>query len=665
VSHAPPPLTLHRRIGAGAVLRRGTASAYRLLRAVDGEPHALRPELGGAGGPAVPRAGARPLLTLAHVTDLQLADVQSPARFEFFNREAGDPRFARLVPVQRPQEALAPHAAEAMVATLNRVAGGPVGGAPLQLVVTTGDAIDNAQWNELRMFLALMDGGLVRPGSGSGGYQGVQSPAWPDDIFWRPDPSPGPPDVFRTAHGFGDHPGLLERALAEFATAGLAVPWLACYGNHEALVQGVGVVTPAVAAAMVGGRKPSRLPAHTDRDTALELFTVACDAFLGGDDVAVAADADRRPVTRREFVEAHLAAGGRPAGHGFTERNAREGTASYTHDLPGVRLVALDTTCAAGAADGALDAAELAWLEAVLAEVHASHRAAGGSWVRTGNDDRLVVLFSHHGLDTLTNARGAELGADGQPVAGARRVEALLHRFPNVVLWLTGHTHTNAVRSRPAPDPDRPGGGFWEVTTCAVMDWPGQARLVELLDPGDGLLRIACTMVDHDSPVVPDRGPFAGPAAAGREHLAGLHRELSANVPLAGLGSPTAGTAGDRNVVLTLPAPSTWPAWPGERLRCGARLPTGGVTTGVRPPSDEAGRRSTSRCGPPPGARTAVRVALCPTRPAVKVSLSPVRASRAISRRSCARRSGGCRPRRRPATSPPSTPCWTTGCSRR
>ena len=554
MTRPPPPLTLHRRIGGGAVLRRGRVSAYRLLRAVDGEPHAVRTELGGPAGGLPPPPGARPLLTLAHVTDLQLADVQSPARFEFFNREAGDPRFDPLLPVQRPQEALAPHAVDAMVATLNRVAGGPVGGAPLQLVVTTGDAIDNAQWNELRMFLALLDGGAVRPGSGAAGYHGVQSPAWPDDIFWRPDPSPGPADVFRRAYGFGDHPGLLERALAGFAAAGLAVPWLACYGNHEALIQGVGVVTPAVAAVMVGARKPSRLRPGTDRDAALELFTVACDAFVGGDDVAVAADPARRPVSRREFVEAHLAAPGRPAGHGFTGRNAREGTAHYAHDLPGVRLVALDTTCAAGGGDGALDAGQLAWLEGVLAEVHSTYRGAGGAPVRTGNDDRLVVLFSHHGLDTLTNARGAELGADGQPVAGARRVETLLHRFPNVVLWLTGHTHTNAVRSRPAPDPDRPGGGFWEVTTCAVMDWPGQARLVELLDPGDGLLRIACTMVDHDSPVVPDRGPFAGPAA-GREHLAGLHRELSANVPLAGLGSPTAGTAGDRNVVLTLPAP--------------------------------------------------------------------------------------------------------------
>jgi metallophosphoesterase (TIGR03767 family) len=545
----PPPLTLHRTIDAGGVLRRGTASSYRVLRSTAGESHLARPELGGA---TVPEGGvlrrARPLLSLAHVTDLQLADVQSPARFEFFNHEAADPRFALLVPAQRPQEALAPHAVDAMVETLNRVPGGPVGGAPLQVVVTTGDAIDNAQWNELRMFLALLNGGLVRSGSGGARYEGVQSPDWPDDIFWRPDPPTGPPDVFRTAYGFGDHPGLLERALADFTATGLAMPWLACFGNHEALIQGVGLVTAGVAAAMVGGRKPSRLPAGADRDTAMERFTDGCEVFLGGADVAVSPDPDRRPVSRQEFVAAHLAAGGSPAGHGFTERNARDGTCYYVYDLSGVRLVALDTTCPAGAADGSVDADQLAWLERELSAVHSVHRRPDGSVVTTPNEDRLVVVFSHHGLDTLTNPRGA--------ANGRRRVEALLHRFPNVVLWLAGHTHTNAVRPRPSPYPDRPGGGFWEVTTCAVMDWPGQARLVELLDTRDGMLRLACTMLDHDSPVVPRRNPRTGP------HLAGLHRELAANVPFAGLGSPLSGSRADRNVVLSLPAP-----FPLSRLR--------------------------------------------------------------------------------------------------
>lgn len=569
----PPPLTLHRRLGAGAALRVGAISPYRQVQALDGEPHAVRGDLAGASvagrwtdGPGP--SGGRALLSVAHLTDLQLADVQSPTRYEFFNREWADPRFAKLVPVQRPQEALTAHAVEAMVDTINRIAGAPVTGAPLQLAVTTGDAIDNAQWNELQAFLALLDGGLVRMASGGDRYEGVQSRDWPDDVFWRPDgegpgpvgadglPGPVGPDLFRALYGFGHHPGLLERALTSFATGGLRMPWLACYGNHEALIQGVGVVTPGVATALVDGRKPLRLPDGVDRDKALELFTISSEVFLDGGDRRVTPDPDRRPITRREFVQAHFAAGARPHGHGFTERNRRDGTAYYVHDTPGVRLISLDTTCLAGAADGSLDADQLRWLEEQLAEVHSSYRAPDGSTVRTPHEDRLVVLFSHHGLDTLTNTRG--FGGDGAPVVTADDVLRLLHRFGNVVLWLSGHTHTNGVR--PRVDPSDATRGFWEVTTCAVVDWPCQTRLVELVDDGDGVLWIVCTMVDHDSPPVPASGPAS--AYTGLD-LAALHRELAGNVPWAGFDSPLSGTPHDRNVVLPLRAPFPLHTLPG------------------------------------------------------------------------------------------------------
>lgn len=135
-------------------------------------------------------------------------------------------------------------------------------------------------------------------------------------------------------------------------------------------------------------------------------------------------------------------------------------------------------------------------------------------------------------------------------MAGPELLE-LLHRFPNVVLWLNGHTHTNAVRPRIDPrDPER---GFWEVTTCAIVDWPGQSRVVELLDLGDGTMAVACTMVDHDSPLGPD--PSLQGSALTTPQLAALHRELSANVPGAGAGSRLEGVPTDRNVILPLRAP--------------------------------------------------------------------------------------------------------------
>jgi len=301
---------------------------------------------------------------------------------------------------------------------------------------------------------------------------------------------------------------------------------------------------------MVGDRKPSRLRPGVSRAEALEVFTTAPHEFFGEGDagLSVPADPARRPVDRREFVDMHFSAASRPAGHGFTEANRRDGTAYYSCDVEGVRFIALDTNSLAGGSDGCLDDPQFRWLTEELAAVSSRFTGEDGHEVATGNDDALVVLFSHHGSGTLTNQRGARLADGGAPAHGTPQLLALLHRFPNVVLWLNGHTHTNAVRAHPRPG--APGAGFWEVTTCAVMDWPCQARVVELLDAGDGFLAVACTMLDHEGRVVPAEGPLLAAA-----DLAGLHRELAGNAPWSGFDSPTSGTPQDRNVVLGLRAP--------------------------------------------------------------------------------------------------------------
>src|SRR4029077_18941646 len=120
--------------------------------------------------------------------------------------------------------------------------------------------------------------------------------------------------------------------------------------------------------------------------------------------------------------------------------------------------------------------------------------------------------------------------------AEPRRLLDTLLRFGNVVLWLNGHIHANRIRAH--RDDRHEGGGFWEVTTSAVVDWPCQGRVVEILEAGDGLLAIACTMVDHEG-----------------SELGALHRELAGNEPGAGFGSGRAGTPLDRNVILPVRAP--------------------------------------------------------------------------------------------------------------
>jgi 3',5'-cyclic AMP phosphodiesterase CpdA len=505
----PSVLSHQRRLVAGRVIRAGSRAPYRAVEAAEGETHQVRHDLVGSSAEQRVHVG-EVLACIAHLTDLHVTDVQSPARFEFINREYADPRFRELLPMHRPQEALNAHAIAAMVRALNGIAGAPITGHAIELAIMSGDAVDNAQWNELAAFTALLDGGLVRADSGGERYEGVQSPGWPDDFFWKPDGAVKGDDVMRAAYGFPHLPGLLECALAPFRSAGLRMPWLGCHGNHEEVSQGVGIVTPALAAAMVGFHKPIGLPDGLDRDTVIETFVRRPEALMTGPDLPVTPDADRRPLTRGEFDAAIR----------------QHGTADYVHDTPAVRFVVLDTVCTAGGADGCIDEDQVGWLERRLAEAR----------------DRPVVIASHHTLDTMGNKRRA----GGSRYIDPSQLLDVVHAAGNVVLWLNGHIHANAIR--PRPDPRRNGGGFWEVTTSSVVDWPCQSRVVELFDAGDGLLAIACTMVDHDGAADP-----AG--AVETEQLAALHRELAGNVPIAGFDSGRAGTPLDRNVILLVRRP--------------------------------------------------------------------------------------------------------------
>ena len=523
---------------SGRAVRQGKTSAFRSLVEGDGEAHIVRTELTGPPGRDVGRH-VRPLLTIAHLSDLHVTDVESPARFEFLNQFAGDPRFRELLTMQRPQEALNPHTINAMVQAVNAVEHAPVGGKPVQLVVMTGDAIDNAQTNELATFMTLFDGGMVIPNSGGPEYEGVQGTAWPNDHAWKPEGGMFGPDRFRVEYGFPQLTGLLERASRSFQVPGLAKPWIGCYGNHEELGQGVGLVTPELAAAMVGWRKPIAVSSGLEATTAVDVFTRTPEAFLTGTARSVTPDPARRPARLAGFLEAHLRSGSRPAGHGFASPNRPDGTAGYVYDTTPVRLVCLDTVSRDGGADGRIDVPQLEWLEKQLIDVHSSYMDRDGNSVRTSNEDRLVVLMSHHPLLTLNNPRAKD-------AADPRLLLRLLHRFPNVILWLNGHVHMNMVQYH--PNREGVSVGFWEVTTSSLVDWPCQGRVVEILDAGYGRIGIACTMIDHDGPLEP------GEAATPLE-LAGLHRLLAANDPLAGVKSPRAGTPMDRNVILALPAP--------------------------------------------------------------------------------------------------------------
>jgi len=537
VNEVPPATTTERTVVRGAPVRTGARATYYSLGPGPGEAHALRCDLGAP--EPLDLHEPRGVVSLVHVTDLQLADVQSPGRMEFIDRQAGRPGWAPLIPMHRPQEAMVAHAVDALLRAIRVLPPTSLTGRAPEVVVSTGDAIDNRQENELAWLMALLSGETVRASSGGSAFEGVQAPDWPDPRYWHPDDVA---DDWKAALGFPTVPGLLELATQPFRAAGLDVAWLGCFGNHEALVHGVAPGTPAYDRALVGDIKALELAEGFDPADPEARFLAEPEAFLSGPSRAVAPDPARAAITRRRFVEAHLAAPGLPVGHGYTPADALAGRAYYAWDgLEGMRFIVLDTSHAAGGSAGSVGRDQLSWLEARLAEVHTVYRDPDGRRVAGGGAERLVLVFSHHGSTTLHNRRPL---ADEPPPALGDEVVALLQRFPNVVAWVNGHTHHNAVRARPSAE--HPDGGFWELTTASVADWPSQARVIEVARVAPGWCRVRATMLDHSGPLRPDldEGPLG---------LAALHRELAANAPGRGIGGMSAGRPSDRNVDLFVP----------------------------------------------------------------------------------------------------------------
>ncbi|WP_405492303.1 hypothetical protein [Nocardia sp. NBC_00511] len=512
------------------VLRPESSGRYRRLNREVGEKQLLRTDLA-PGRSALP---GRRIARFAQLTDFQLADPYSPGRLTFLHRLAGRAGWEFMFPAYRPQEPLLLQAIEATVRTL-RAAG------DLDFVVTTGDSIDSAQANELAALLALLDGDAeVDPNFGVRDPKGHPAQSVSAEFY---NPEPDSRDVYKLEHGFPDIPGLLAAAGKPFAAAGLGIPWLGCFGNHDCLVQGRALPTDALQDLVTGDRQPIELGIEPP-DRPMEVYLADPTALSQGPSQPLEPRADRRVITPAEYVRAHLDSPTQPPGHGFSAANLADGTAYYCYDaVPGLRLIVLDSTHPAGHVTGSIGARQRDWLIDRLTEVHSSYLGVAGSEVTTGNPDRVVVLASHHAPTMMNNTTPGPRDAERR--YHAADIEEIAHRFGNVVLWVAGHEHRNSVVAHPGP-----GGGFWHLITSGLCEWPCQTRALEIAlpqsDSDDDLLIIRSTMLDHDAPARPG-------AALDLWDLASCHRELAVNEPSRVGGPQSAGTPADRNVDLLVP----------------------------------------------------------------------------------------------------------------
>ena len=418
-----------------------------VLRPGPGEPHQVRTELAQAQVGREKRR--RSLVVFHHFGDAQILDEESPLRGEWQDSCPTPLSTAAF----RPQESLTLQVTASLVRQANRIDRSPVTERAVDFALHTGNAADNAQYNELRWFIDLMDGRQVAPDSGGPGYEGVQSES-PDQRY----------------------PDLLSLAQIPFKPQGIRYPWYTALGNRDVLVQGNFPPSDASRQIALGGKKIIDLsPARKDEvcaDPSILLDPERTQEILSDKDTEVrdvTPDENRRLLTRADWVKEMFNSSERPGprGHGLTQRNLDEDTAYYVFEHGPLAFIVLDTVNPAGFAAGSIDAAQFAWLEGEIKARSRRSFDAEGKLVEADVEDRLIVVVSHHPLERLNNPLPDPSG--DERVQGPA-LEELLHRFPNVIAHVTGGSQANSIT--PRPDPQRRGGGYWEVSTTSPVASP-------------------------------------------------------------------------------------------------------------------------------------------------------------------------------------------------
>ena len=577
------------------------AAEYSQLSIIPGENHIVREELAPAGAG---REDLREsLIYFGQLSDFQLADEESPSRVEFFD---GQPGVNFSSSGHRPHETLTPHQVEAMIRQMNAFGTSPVpqgdgSQAAMDNVIATGDLADSMQRNETEWVLELLEGSPdddpLDPGSGKATgdplcnllgltplaadfanparYTGVQDydDYLESQLFWDPDNPLGPFKEWPT------YPGLVDIAQLPFQAQGLNAPSYVAVGNHDVLVQGNEDANVAYELVATGCIKPMG-PFPSAGPDSKTLEDILDPAYLAGllvtdpTKLGIVPPDPNRQYADKAQQRAIYTSGSQSDDHGFAYVDPAELAASRNSAMyysfnpePGIRFIALDTNTTGGGllidpltgdttAEGNIDHPQFRWLRSELEEAEAN--------------DELVVTYAHHASTSMDFSLPDELalpclgindghghdinpGCDtdprsSSPIHTSGDFVGLLSSFPNVITHVAGHSHENEVIPHVAP-----GGGFWEIKSPAVADWPAQSRLLEVMDNKDGTLSIFGTLIDHDSPAdAPDDGTDL--SGAGIEDLASLGRELSFNDEQVG-HADAEGNSNDRNVELVIGDP--------------------------------------------------------------------------------------------------------------
>lgn len=413
-------------------------------------------------GPSATNAAR--LLNFFAVTDVHIADKETPTSAVFFGW-AG-----RVLGGYSPTTLYSTQVLDATVQTINAIHKQT----PLDFGISLGDSLNNNQYNEARWYIDVLDGKNINPDSGA-----------------KDDPVAGPYNDYQD----------------EYKAAGLdkSIKWYQALGNHDQFWMGSGATNDYIRQNRLGTDilnlgNPFTDPLGTDsrgyymgsidgRSVWGDVIGVGPIASFAVAPKVLAADPNRRSLSRKELMGEFLNTTSLPVGHGFTQANIDKNFACYSFeprsDVP-IKMIVLDDTQrqddpnVGGYAHASLDNERYDWLVSELEKGQ--------------TEGKLMIIAAH--MPIGVELPGSYTGWSVNSSVTEEKLIAKLHTYSNLILWIAGHRHLNAVTALKSPDASRPELGFWQIETSSLKDLPQQFRTLEIVRNSDDTISIFATNVD-------------------------------------------------------------------------------------------------------------------------------------------------------------------------